>query len=58
MYDNEYPGWTWKAKGNILYLIGGNGKQNSWEYRIDNKQLYLTVEYNDEKIEGMPFTKK
>ncbi|MDD2385760.1 MAG: hypothetical protein PHP52_03155 [Bacteroidales bacterium] len=58
IYDEKYTGWTWETKGNTLYLIGGNGKRNSWEYRIDNGRLYLTVEYNGEKVEGLPMVKQ
>jgi hypothetical protein len=58
MYGEKYTGWTWEAKGSTLYLIGGNGKRNSWEYRIDNGKLYLTVEVNGESVEGLPLTKQ
>ncbi|PLX09412.1 MAG: hypothetical protein C0596_02405 [Marinilabiliales bacterium] len=53
-----YTGWKWESNGNVITMIGGNGKRNTWEYRIDNDQLFLTVEYNGEKIEGIPLSKQ
>jgi len=56
--SERIPGWKWEVKGGMLYIIGGNGKSEDYNYRFENGALYMEVTLLGKQVWSAPMLKQ
>lgn len=56
--SERIPGWKWEVKGGMLYIIGGNGKSEDYNYKFENGALYMEVTLLGNQVWSAPMLKQ
>lgn len=56
--NERIPGWSWEVKGGMLYIIGGNGKSEDYNYKFENGALYMEVTLLGKQVWSAPMLKQ
>lgn len=56
--SERIPGWKWEVRGGMLYIIGGNGKTEDYNYKFENGALYMEVTLLGNQVWSAPMLKQ
>lgn len=55
--SKQYTGWRWEVRGGMLYIIGGNGKSEDYNYKFENGALFMEVTLLGKQVWSAPMSK-
>lgn len=56
--SEKIPGWKWEVRGGMLYIIGGNGKTEDYNYKFENNALYMEVTLLGNQVWSAPMLRQ
>ena len=56
--SEKIPGWKWEVRGGMLYIIGGNGTTEDYNYKFENNALYMEVTLLGKQVWSAPMLKQ